>query len=423
MNFNLIKRKIVLYPLCLIGIIFFLIVGVDWEKQEANLEIETKFPLPDYLYKNSSFKKEQNLSQADQNKAIQEEIKEEPKDEFMATEEELKKLGERIKKELNQLKLAQNHQDSKDKKEKFWNFNFLKQGQRVKQPNELTAQKGKNDRFVWDKANKKEQEQISILASRIVGFESQGSEEEIDKEYGVDSFSNFDKQDHGSNEHKLLRTITADKNIPAVLITPISSSLSGKVIAQTETDIYGSMGRAKLIPKGSKVIGYYNNNNKIGEYRLQIAWTRIITPQGIHILLSDARGADVKGYSGLIGEVISRNFEKYGMPLLVSTLSNGLLMTASTYLSKEAGESGNIYSQYALTELSNTMKNDVSAVVEQIIRDKANINPIIIIREGSRVFISPNTDIFIPIPKKKEVLAQFFKEPKPQDEEGGIGDE
>ena len=205
--------------------------------------------------------------------------------------------------------------------------------------------------------------------------------------------------------------------IPAFLVTPISSALSGKVVAQTETNIYGTMGRAVLIPKGSKVIGYYKNNNKIGEYRLQIAWTRIITPQGIHILLTNARGADVKGYSGLIGEVISRNFEKYGMPLLVSTLSNGLLLAGSAYLNKEAGETSNLYGQYALTELSNSMKNDVSAVVEQILRDNAKLNPIIIIREGSRVFISPNTDIFIPVPRGKEVLAEFFKEKQPQQEE------
>lgn len=52
--------------------------------------------------------------------------------------------------------------------------------------------------------------------------------------------------------------------IPAFLITPISSQIAGKVTAQVESDIFASMGRAVLIPKGSKAIGYYNNNNQIG---------------------------------------------------------------------------------------------------------------------------------------------------------------
>ncbi|GAA6882845.1 hypothetical protein HpHNI68_04710 [Helicobacter pylori] len=60
-----------------------------------------------------------------------------------------------------------------------------------------------------------------------------------------------------------MRTITADRMIPAILITPISSEIGGsKIVAQVESDIYATMGRAVLIPKGSRAIGYYNSNNK-----------------------------------------------------------------------------------------------------------------------------------------------------------------
>ncbi|MFC3847907.1 TrbI/VirB10 family protein, partial [Helicobacter baculiformis] len=159
-------------------------------------------------------------------------------------------------------------------------------------------------------------EQLELLNSRAQPFEPLPDAPKAQIEYGADSFENLKAQDRGTNENRLLRTITADKMIPAFLITPISSQIAGKVTAQVETDIFASMGRAVLIPKGSKVIGYYNNNNKIGEYRLNIAWTRIITPQGINIMLTNARGADVKGYNGLIGKVIARNFQKYGLPLL-----------------------------------------------------------------------------------------------------------
>ncbi|BCD45379.1 hypothetical protein NHP190020_04180 [Helicobacter suis] len=133
-------------------------------------------------------------------------------------------------------------------------------------------------------------EQLEFLNTRLKPLEPTKPAIKPETEYGVDSFSNLKYKDIGTNEHKLLRTITADRMIPAFLITPISSQIAGKVTAQVESDIFASMGRAVLIPKGSKVIGYYNNNNQIGQYRLNIAWTRIITPQGINIMLTNARG-------------------------------------------------------------------------------------------------------------------------------------
>lgn len=399
---NLLKKKIIIIPLCIIGVVFIVIISVDWSDKDVQIELDSKFPLPDYLYQNSTIAQQEQTPPPPPKQ-------EAPEDPYKHTQDLLDLAKSKI--EDQYAKLAP--KDEKPKPLTPSSPLIL-----LEQPKQQPSQDHRtNDSFVWEKANERERQRIEILSQRITGFEAPSKERKESIEYGVDSFSNYNKRDIGTNEHKLLRTITADKMIPAFLVTPISSALSGKVVAQTETNIYGTMGRAVLIPKGSKVIGYYKNNNKIGEYRLQIAWTRIITPQGIHILLTNARGADVKGYSGLIGEVISRNFEKYGMPLLVSTLSNGLLLAGSAYLNKEAGETSNLYGQYALTELSNSMKNDVSAVVEQILRDNAKLNPIIIIREGSRVFISPNTDIFIPVPRGKEVLAEFFKEKQPQQEE------
>ncbi len=49
-------------------------------------------------------------------------------------------------------------------------------------------------------------------------------------------------------------------------------------------------------------------------------------------MLTNARGADVKGYNGLVGKYISRNFQRYGIPLLTNTLSNGLLIGITSAL-------------------------------------------------------------------------------------------
>ncbi|GAA7727988.1 hypothetical protein HpCOL14_13820 [Helicobacter pylori] len=259
-------------------------------------------------------------------------------------------------------------------------------------------------------------EQLEFLNTRLKPLEPTKPATKPEMEYGVDSFTNFKYKDIGTNEHKLLRTITADRMIPAFLITPISSQIAGKVTAQVESDIFASMGRAVLIPKGSKVIGYYNNNNQIGQYRLNIAWTRIITPQGINIMLTNARGADVKGYNGLIGKYISRNFQRYGIPLLTNTLSNGLLIGITSALANNQNKKGDgnpFFGDYLLMQLTRNTGMGINQVINQMLRQYGAQNPIIIIREGSRVFISPNLDIFIPKPKDGEVLAEFFKEKKP----------
>ncbi|MFP6204620.1 DNA type IV secretion system protein ComB10 [Helicobacter pylori] len=259
-------------------------------------------------------------------------------------------------------------------------------------------------------------EQLEFLNTRLKPLEPTKPATKPETEYGVDSFTNLKYKDIGTNEHKLLRTITADRMIPAFLITPISSQIAGKVTAQVESDIFASMGRAVLIPKGSKVIGYYNNNNQIGQYRLNIAWTRIITPQGINIMLTNARGADVKGYNGLVGKYISRNFQRYGIPLLTNTLSNGILIGITSALANQQNKKGDgnpFFGDYLLMQLTRNTGMGINQVINQMLRQYGAQNPIIIIREGSRVFISPNLDIFIPKPKDGEVLAEFFKEKKP----------
>lgn len=276
-----------------------------------------------------------------------------------------------------------------------------------------------NQKFIDEKADDKQKMINDILAQRLV--EATNKKKQYQTEYGANEFSNLEDKDDGSNEHKLLRTITADRMIPAFLVRPISSQIPGNAVAQVETNIYGAMGRVVLIPKGSKVIGFYQSNNKIGEYRLQIIWTRIITPQGNNIMLTDAKGADVKGYNGLIGEVHTRNFERYGIPLTLSTLSNGLLLAVNSLnqkgtIEQSKSEAGNLANAYIQSQILSGMRQDVSSIIQKIVQEQIKIQPIITIKEGSRIFIAPTQDIFIPIPKKGEAMARFFTELKEKEQ-------
>lgn len=101
--------------------------------------------------------------------------------------------------------------------------------------------------------------------------------------------------------------------------------------------------------------------------------------------------------------------------MTLSTLSNGLLLAVNSLSQKgEAAQSksaqGEIANAYMQAQILSGMRQDVSGIIQRIVQEQMRIQPIIIIREGSRIFIALSQDIFIPMPKKNETLARFFNE-------------
>lgn len=177
------------------------------------------------------------------------------------------------------------------------------------------------------------------------------------------------------------RVLTADKNIDAILINNIDSSLGGKVIAQIENNVYATQGRNIVIPIGSKVIGYYQQLDKVGDSRLKIVWNRIITPKGVNIVMN-AEMADAMGRSGIAGTIDSKFWDKYGLALLVSTVS--ALAQASANVSVEKNQAIFI----------NSYGKELSNLSAKILEEQINIRPTIRIAAGRRILISPTQDIW-----------------------------
>lgn len=213
-------------------------------------------------------------------------------------------------------------------------------------------------------------------------------------DYGDNQFDNLKTKVSVSHQTKLYRAILASSVIPAVLEDGISSNIAGQVVAQVESDVFASMGSVVLIPKGSKAIGYYESNNKIGEYRLNVVWTRIITPLGINIVLPDSMGADISGKNGLIGLLDNKYWERYGIPLTLSTLSNALLIGISNLTAKVPN--------YQTQVLFEQAGSDLSVIMQNIMRDQIKINPTLEILAGSRILIKTRSDIWFPEPKANE---------------------
>ncbi|EKS0916271.1 DNA type IV secretion system protein ComB10 [Campylobacter jejuni] len=317
---------------------------------------DTKFPVTDYIYK-SGFK--------EPNEEIKIHSEEKPKKEEDNNITKLAKIEEK-KQEL----IQKNQQIAKE----------------IHQDN-ISSQERKIKKLIRD----------SILADR---GNTQIYFQENSSKYGVDGFSNQKSIDVSTNEHRLYRMIRAGRLIPALLTSAISSDLQGIVTAQIEQDIYASMGNAVLIPRGSKAIGFYKNDNKIGQNRLEIQWREIITPQGVNILLTNALASDNMGMAGAVGSVNNKYLERYGMPYALSTISNVLLLS----IASKAGN--NNYAQ----EVYSQSKNDVSTIVDDIIQQQSQIKPTIEIKSGSRIFIVPTNHMWFAKPKNNEVLIQYFQD-------------
>ncbi|AKT91426.1 type IV secretion system, translocation pore protein VirB10 [Campylobacter ureolyticus RIGS 9880] len=334
----------------------------------------SKFPVDDYIYK--AGKKEPKQDGASMVEVIKK------LDEF----EEKSKPNEQTSSPEDTLKEQENLKQKAIEKQK------VLKTQQIELKNEIQMD---NQRAYEYKMKKLIRAQILSDRGSEISSINQSSK------FGVDGFSNQKSIDISTNEHRLYRTIRAGRMIPAILTTAISSDLNGVVTAQIEQDIYATMGKAVLIPRGSKAIGFYTNDTEIGHERLEIMWREIITPQGINIMLTDAIVADNMGMNGAVGAVNNKYWERYGIAYSISTVTNALLLTIASKMKNS--------NQYA-TEVYSNAKSDISSVVQDIIQQQSQIKPTIEIQSGSRIFLVPTNHMWFAKPKNGEVLMQYFND-------------
>ena len=339
----------------------------DSKIHKENLQhlFDTKFPVDDYIYKAGK-------RQPNENEAIQE-------------------ILSLIDDENTKEQIAEQEQSDEEKAQE--------QLQKTKEQEEKL--KAQNQQIAKEVQLTEEQKLKALLRASILSERnSEINTFNKNSKFGSDGFSNQKSLDISTNEHRLYRSIRAGRLIPALLTSAISSDLSGIVTAQIEQDIYASMGEAVLIPRGSKAIGFYNNEVKMGQKRLEIKWREIITPQGVNIMLTDAIVADNMGMSGAVGSVNNKFLERYGIAYGISTLTNVLLLSV-------AGKIDNANNGYS-EEVYSQAKSDINTIVQDIISRSQQIQPTIEIKSGSRIFIVPTNHMWFSKPKNNEVLMKYF---------------
>lgn len=175
--------------------------------------------------------------------------------------------------------------------------------------------------------------------------------------------------------------------IPATLISGINSSLPGQIMAQVSQHIYDSpIGKWRLIPQGSRLVGTYSSEVEFGQARVLVAWQRIIFPDGKTMDIGAMPGADGVGYAGFRDQVNNHYMRIFGSALIMSAIVAG-----STYSQRDSG--GAFGRQNAGSIMSQSLGQQLGLVTANLIRKNLNIAPTLEIRPGYRFNIIVTKDM------------------------------
>ena len=178
--------------------------------------------------------------------------------------------------------------------------------------------------------------------------------------------------------------------LPCVLISGLNSDLPGNMIAQVSENVWDTAtGRYLLIPRGSRLIGTYDNQIFYGQSRVLVMWNRLIFPDGTSLVLDNLKGADQSGYSGFKGAVNRHWVSIILSALFVSLLGAGVELAAPTNNSdRDKNDPRSILAENAASA--------VAEAIAQIIQREANRQPTIKIKPGYRFMIFVQHDIIFP---------------------------
>ena len=178
--------------------------------------------------------------------------------------------------------------------------------------------------------------------------------------------------------------------LPCVLISGLNSDLPGNMIAQVSENVWDTAtGKYLLIPRGSRLIGTYDNQISYGQSRVLVMWSRLIFPDASSLVLDNLKGADQSGYSGFKGAVNRHWGSIISSALLVSLLGAGVELAAPT-------DNGNRDNDDPRSILAENAASAVAEAMSQIIQREANRQPTIKIKPGYRFMIFVQHDIIFP---------------------------
>jgi type IV secretory pathway VirB10-like protein len=181
--------------------------------------------------------------------------------------------------------------------------------------------------------------------------------------------------------------------IPAVLVTAADSDLASPLVAQVSRDIYDRTERQVLIPKGSRLVGSYDNRVAVGEQRLLVAWSRLIFPEGGGLSFPGLPAATQSGEAGLTGSVDNHLARVFGSALLLSIVSAGAQLSQP----QQSATFGNGASAQQVAGAA--LGQELSSVGLELLRREMSVPPTLRIPAGTSFLVVLRGDVNFPHPE------------------------
>lgn len=166
--------------------------------------------------------------------------------------------------------------------------------------------------------------------------------------------------------------------VPATLISGMNSELPGQIVAQVSQDVYDTpLGKYKLIPQGSRLVGSYSSDVAFGQSRIFVAWQRIIFPDGKAMDIGSMPGADNAGYAGFKDQVNNHFFRLFSSAFLMSGVTAGIALSQPNTGTANSRPT-------ASSAMSEALGQQLGQVTAQLIGKNLNVAPTLEIRPGYR---------------------------------------
>lgn len=175
-------------------------------------------------------------------------------------------------------------------------------------------------------------------------------------------------------------TILQGTILNATIENAIDSSLPGQLIAVVNYPVYSFDQSRVLIPQGARLFGSYSSDVSLGQRRILVGWTRLVTPDGQSVELA-AFGADDQGRSGLTGDVNNRFGLRFGSAALLSIIGAAPAIAAASADSE--------ISEEAAERIGENFANTTNTVIGQY----ASLPPIISVQPGAAITVIVDRDL------------------------------
>jgi type IV secretion system protein VirB10 len=186
--------------------------------------------------------------------------------------------------------------------------------------------------------------------------------------------------------------LDAGSLIPAVLATGINSDLPGDLLAQVSRDVFDSRTeRLLLIPRGSRLLGRYQNQVATGDRRLLVAWDRLIFPDGTSLRFPGLPATATSGEAGLPASVDNHLPTVFGSALRLSLLSAGVQLSQP----QESATFGQAASARQVGAAA--LGQELSTVATELLRRRLAIAPTLRIPAGTEFNVFVRGDLALPL--------------------------